>query len=152
VRLAVANQKQQQLALDKLNDAKGEIAKGKTLDQVAAELGLQVKETQEFGGNGYIPGLGFSPQLAQAALALPNGQVGGPFAAGQGAVLFQVSDKKSGDPKELAGKKEQLKEQLANERFERVLGAVIEKRKRDLGVNFNRQFLEAYGIEAPQTT
>ncbi|HZF11767.1 MAG TPA: SurA N-terminal domain-containing protein [Thermoanaerobaculia bacterium] len=152
VRMAVANQKQQQLALDKLNDAKGEIAKGKTLDQVAAELGLSIKETQEFGGNGYIPGLGFSPQLAQAALALPAGQVGGPFAAGQGAVLFQVSDKKSGDPKELAGKKEQLKDQLANERFERVLGAVIEKRKRDLGVNFNRQFLEAYGIEAPQTT
>jgi peptidyl-prolyl cis-trans isomerase D len=152
VRLAVANQKQQQMALDRLNTAKTEIAQGKTLDQVATALGLQVKESQEFGGNGYIPGLGFSPQLAQAALALPAGQVGGPFPAGQGAVLFQVSEHKAGDPKELATKKEQLKDQLANERFERVLGAVIEKRKRDLGVNFNRQFLEAYGIEAPATS
>jgi peptidyl-prolyl cis-trans isomerase D len=152
VRLAVGTQKQQQVALDRLTQAKDEIAKGKTLDQVAGELGLQVKETQEFGGQGFIPGLGFSPQLAQAALALPTGQVGGPFPAGQGAVLFQVSDHKGADPKELATKKDQIKEQLASDRFQRVLSAVIEKRKRDLGVNFNRQFLEAFDIQPPQTS
>jgi peptidyl-prolyl cis-trans isomerase D len=152
VRLAVGTQKQQQVTLDRLTQAKDEIAKGKTLDQVAGELGLQVKETQEFGGQGFVPGLGFSPQLAQAALALPTGQVGGPFPAGQGAVLFQVSDHKGADPKELATKKDQIKEQLASDRFQRVLSAVIEKRKRDLGVNFNRQFLEAFDIQPPQTS
>jgi peptidyl-prolyl cis-trans isomerase D len=152
VRLAVGDQKQQQIALDRLTQAKDEIAKGKTLDQVAAELGLQAKETQEFGGQGFIPGLGFSPQLAQAALALPAGQVGGPFPAGQGAVLFQVTDHKGGDPKELATKKDQLKEQLASDRFQKVLSAVIDKRKRDLGVNFNRQFLEAFNIQPQQTS
>jgi len=72
--------------------------------------------------------------------------------AGQGAVLFQVSDHKGADPKELTTKKDQIRDQLANERFERVLGAVIEKRKRDLGVNFNRQFLEAFNIQPPQTS
>jgi len=152
VRLAVATQKQQQMALDRLNQAKDEIAQGKTLDQVASELNLQVRESQEFGGNGFIPGLGFSPALAQAALALTTGQVGGPLPAGQGAVLFQVTDHKSGDPKDLAAKKDQIRDQLINDRFERVLTSIVEKRKRDEGINFNRQFLEAYGIEPSQST
>jgi peptidyl-prolyl cis-trans isomerase D len=152
VRLAVTTQKQQQMTLDRLTQAKDEIAKGKTLDQAASELGLQVKESQEFGGNGFIPGLGFSPQVAQAALALPTGQIGGPFPAGQGAVLFQVADHKGADPKELTTKKDQIRDQLANERFERVLSSVIEKRKRDLGVNFNRQFLDSFNIQTPQTS
>ncbi|HEV7517204.1 MAG TPA: peptidyl-prolyl cis-trans isomerase [Thermoanaerobaculia bacterium] len=152
VRQAVMAQRQQQMTLDRLTQAKDEIAKGKTLDQVAGELGLQVKDSQEFGGNGYIPGLGFSPQVAQAALALPTGQIGGPLPAGQGAVLFQVAEHKGADPKELTTKKDQIRDQLANERFERVLTAVIEKRKRDLGVNFNRQFLESFGIQQPLTS
>src|SRR4029079_9876255 len=47
VRQAVTTQKQQQMTLDRLTQAKDEIAKGKTLDQVGSELGLQVKESQE---------------------------------------------------------------------------------------------------------
>jgi peptidyl-prolyl cis-trans isomerase D len=153
VRLAVGTQKQQQMALDQLSQAKDQIAKGgKTLDQVASELGLQAKDSQEFGGNGFIPGLGFSPQLAQSALTLPIGQVGGPIAAGQGAVLFQVTEHKGGDDKDAAAKKAQIREQLSSERFQKVLGAVIEKRKRDLGVNFNRQFLEAMDIQPQQAS
>jgi peptidyl-prolyl cis-trans isomerase D len=153
VRLAVATQKQQQLALDRLTQAKDEVAKGgKTLDQVATELGLQVKETPEFDGKGMIPGLGFTPQVAQSALSLDKGQVGGPFAAGSGAVLFQVTDHKVPDPKEFATRKDQIREQLAGDRLNRIVGTMIEKRKRDLNVTIRPQFLKDYGIVAPQTS
>src|SRR5205085_2593928 len=80
---------------------------GKTLDQVAAELGVQAKDSAEFDGNGSIPGIGYNPELAKAVMALPTGQVGGPVADAQGGVLFQVTDHKGWDPKQYATNREQ---------------------------------------------
>ena len=51
VRGAVESDKLQQIATQKLAAARSELAAGKTLDQVAAELGVPVKETAEFGGD-----------------------------------------------------------------------------------------------------
>src|SRR5262249_22492425 len=102
LRLALTVQKQQQAAMDKLVEARKELTLGKTLDQVASELGLKVQETPEFGGQGQIPGLGYSPQVASAALALQTGQIGGPLPSSQGALLFQVTDRKTWDPAKFA--------------------------------------------------
>ncbi|HXO22775.1 MAG TPA: peptidylprolyl isomerase [Thermoanaerobaculia bacterium] len=146
VRVAVANRKQEQLAMDRLNQIKQQVAGGKTLDQAAAALGLQAKESQEFGGTGMVPGLGFNPQLAQAALALQPGQVGGPVADAQGAILFQVIDHKGWDPKLFAAAREQTRSRLEGEKLQRLLSAMVEQRKRDLGVTYDPQLLESLGL------
>ncbi|MFL6195707.1 MAG: peptidyl-prolyl cis-trans isomerase [Thermoanaerobaculia bacterium] len=150
VREAVSRQKLQQLALQKLEEAKRQIAGGKTLDQAAAELGLQVQESQEFGGQGMIPGLGYNPDLTKAALALQTGQVGGPVADSQGALLFQVTDHKGWDPKQYAANREQTRSTILQQKLSNLEGSLIEKRRRELGVEFNRQFLDQFGIAPPQ--
>jgi peptidyl-prolyl cis-trans isomerase D len=151
VQAAVTAQKLQQIAIRRLEEAKRQIAQGKTLDQVAAELGLQVRETEEFGGQGgTIPGIGYNPELAKAALSLPKGQLGGPMADGQGAVLFQVTDRKGWDPKQFATNREQTRTSLLQQKLSRLQSALIEKRRRELGVEYDRQFLDQLGIPAPQ--
>lgn len=150
VKAALVNQKLQQLTLQKLEDARKQIAQGKTLDQVAGELGVPAKETPEFGGQGgSIPGLGYNPELVKAALALQSGQVGGPLADSQGAVLFQVTDRKGWDPKQYAANREQTRKTLLQQRVSSVEGALIEKRRRDLNVTFDQQFLDQLGIAPP---
>jgi peptidyl-prolyl cis-trans isomerase D len=150
VRAAVVSQKLQQVTMQKLEDARRQIAQGKTLDQVAAELGVQAKETpQEFGGQGTIPGLGYNPELAKSALTLQPGQVGGPLADAQGAVLFQVTDRKGWDPKQYAANRDQTRKNLLQQRVASVEGALIEKRRRDLNVTFDQQFLDQLGIAPP---
>jgi peptidyl-prolyl cis-trans isomerase D len=151
VRAALTNQKLQQITLQKLEDARKEMAQGKTLDQVAAELGVQAKETQqEFGGQGgMIPGLGFNPELVKTALTLQAGQVGGPLADAQGGVLFQVTDRKGWDPKQYAANRDQTRTKLLQQRVVSVEGALIEKRRRDLNVTFDQQFLDQLGIAPP---
>ena len=110
-------QKPQQIAMQKLQEARRQLATGKTLDQVAAELGVGVKETPEFGGQGTIPGIGYNPELAQAAMALPAGQVGGPMADAQGALLFQVTERKGWDPKQYAANREQTRSTLLQQKL-----------------------------------
>jgi peptidyl-prolyl cis-trans isomerase D len=149
VRAALAQQKLQQTVMRKLEEARRQMAQGKTLDQVAAELGAEVKQTEEFDGKGTIPGLGYNPELAKAALSLPAGRVGGPVADSQGALLFQVTDHKGWDPKQFASNREQTRAQLLQEKLQRLQAALIEQRRRELNVEYDRQLLEQLGV-APQ--
>jgi peptidyl-prolyl cis-trans isomerase D len=147
VRQAVANQKQERLALEKLAAARDKMTAGATLDQVASELGLTVKDSGEFGANGAIAGLGYASELAKAALALEVGKVGGPVVAGQGAVLFQVTDRKGLNPEERTAKMEETRRSVESEKLSRLLQALIEKRREEMGVTYSRQLLEQIGID-----
>jgi peptidyl-prolyl cis-trans isomerase D len=153
VQAAVTSQKLQQITMSRLTDAKKQLDQGKTLDQVATEMGLQVRETEEFGGQGgTIPGIGYNPELVKAALALPKGRIGGPVADGQGAVLFQVTDRKGWDPKQFASNREQTRTGLLQQKLSRLQSSLIEKRRRELGVEYDRRFLDQMGIPVPQET
>ncbi len=150
VRAAMTSQKLQQITMGKLEEARRQMAQGKTLDQVAAELGAPVKETQEFGAQGEIPGLGNNPELAKAALALQTGQVGGPIADAQGALLFQVTDHKGWDPKQFASNREQTRSGLVQQKVSRLESALIQKRRRELNVEYDRKLLEQFEIAPPE--
>lgn len=150
VRAAVTSQKLQQLAQQKLEQARQELKQGKTLEQVASELGVQVQETAEFGGRGDIPGLGYNPELAKAAMALQSGQVGGPLPVAQGALLFQVTDHKGWDPKQYAASRDQTRSSLLQQKRSSLEGTLLEQRRRELNVEYNRQFLDQLGIAPPQ--
>lgn len=147
VRLAVANQKQERMALERLSAARDKMASGATLDQVAAELGLTVKDSGEFGANGAIQGLGYATDLAKAALALEAGKVGGPVVAGQGAVLFQVTERKGLTSAERDAKREETRRTVEGEKLSRLLQALIEKRREEMGVTYSRQLLDQMGID-----
>jgi peptidyl-prolyl cis-trans isomerase D len=146
VRAAVARQKQQDLTLQQLRQAK---APGKTLDQIAAGLGLEVKESSEFGVEGQIPGIGMNPELAKAAMALSPGQLGGPVTDAQGAILFEVKERKSWDPIQFAAAREQTRETVRREKLNALEAALIEKRRREMEVRFDPAVLEQFGITEP---
>ncbi|HEV7509834.1 MAG TPA: peptidylprolyl isomerase [Thermoanaerobaculia bacterium] len=150
VKLAVESAKLQQITMQKLTAARSELATGKTLDQVAAELGAQVKETAEFGGDGTIQGIGYNPELAKAVMALPTGQIGGPVADAQGGLLFQVTDRKSWDPKLYASNREQTRSTLLRDKLNRLQGALFDQRRRELGVEYDKQFLQSLDLQVPQ--
>ncbi len=149
VRLAVAREKQSRMAMDELTKAKQKLSAGETLDQVATGLGLKVAESGEFGATG-IPALGNDPKVAEAALALAPGQIGGPLPNPQGAVLFQVKSKKAFDPVEFAKQKDTTRESLGREKTIRLLQALIEKKRQEIGVNFSRSYLQSLGIDPDQ--
>ena len=87
------------MVLDRLEQARKEMAAGKTLEQVATELGTEVKDSGEFGAQGVIQGIGMNPELAKTVMKLKPGQIGGPVGDTQGGYLFQVVEHKAWTPK-----------------------------------------------------
>jgi peptidyl-prolyl cis-trans isomerase D len=149
VRVAAVQQKRRQLTMDRLTQARSQIAGGKTFDQVAAELGLNVESSEELGADGAISGLGSNPELAKAALALSAGQVGPPIADREGAVLFEVVERKTWDPAKFAEAKAGTLARLKQEKLGRYQAALLEQRRRELGVKLGREVLANFDIELP---
>jgi len=148
VRAALVAEKQQEAARQRLAQAKQQVARGKTFPEVAAALGLNVEESGEFGRTGEISGLGTNPALAKAALEMEVGQIGGPVADANGAILFQVVERKRWDPREFATAKATTRERLERDQVGRLMQALIEQRRRDLELQYNPTLLEALGITA----
>jgi peptidyl-prolyl cis-trans isomerase D len=141
VRQQLTNQRQQEKVIELLSRDKG-----KPLDAVAAELGTQVKESPELSANGSIPGIGAVPQLVKQAMTLQPGQVGGPVPDSRGAVLFQVTERKSWDPAKFAAARDQTRQSIQQQKLQSLISALLERRKRDLGVDYNSRLLTSLGI------
>lgn len=146
VRQAVARDRAQKALMERLKGARQEISQGKTLDQVAAELGAEIKETPEFGGQGMIPGIGYNPELIKAVQQAQTGQVGDPVADGQGGLLFQVAERKGWDPAAFATAKDQTRSSLLQEKLQRLRSSLVEERRRQLGVEYDRETLQSFGL------
>lgn len=147
VRATVAMQKMQEQAIARLKQAR---ASGAGLDQIASELGLTVVESQEFGAQGAIPGIGVNPELVAEAMKLQPGQMGGPVADVQGAILFEVKERKAWDPIQFASVREQTRASVQNEKLNQVLSALLAERRREMGVKYDQTLLDSLGITAEQ--
>lgn len=146
VRQAAALEKQKQLAVGRLTTLRPQLGDGKTLDQLASELGVEVKESNEFGRLEPITGLGRVPEINAAALALQAGGIGGPFKDAQGAVLFEVAERKSFDPRVFETAKASTRSVKENERLNQLLTSLIEVRRRDLSPQYSADVLERFKI------
>ncbi|MGH6692081.1 MAG: peptidylprolyl isomerase, partial [Gammaproteobacteria bacterium] len=62
------------------------------LDAVARDAGLSVTESEFFGRDDPVPGLGVAPQVAAAAFQLERGQISQSIASARGPVFVTVSD------------------------------------------------------------
>jgi peptidyl-prolyl cis-trans isomerase D len=66
---------------------------GKTLDQIAVEVGVQVQEATQVNFRSYsIPGAGIEPALIAAATVAEQGAVSGPVKGNNGVFLLTVNN------------------------------------------------------------
>lgn len=149
VRQALQRKKQEDRASAQLAFARTQLTDGKTLDDVAAELGLEVKDSGEFGHGQPITGLGANNAVAEAALGSKVGEVGGPVATRQGALLFQVTERKTWDPAEFAKNKGEARSRLEAQQVQRLLASLVESRSRELNARFDPDLVESLGIQVP---
>ena len=147
VRRAVAGEKSKQAAVEALAAARRRLDEGAGLDEVAADLGLEVAESGEFGSQGTVGGLGLAPRVARAAMELDEGELGGPFETTQGAVVFEVATRQRFERTEFEQQRDQLRQQVAAQRAQSMQGALIQQRRDELGVSYSRQVIDDLGLE-----
>ena len=146
MRQAALQERQIELARQALTRARGELGAGKSIEAVASGLGVQLVESPAFGSRGDVPGLAGSHEVVAAAFALEAGQVGGPVAIANGAVLFEVAEREHFDPVRFAEQRETKRKELEGQAFEALVDSLIAQRKLDLKVTYDRALLEELGL------
>lgn len=152
VRQAVELQAQKAAAATRLQQVRGAVEAGQTLEEAVADLNLEVQESGEFGRQGTITGLGANREVIEAALSLEAGQWGGPLESSQGAVLFEVTSRQKFDPAKFEEEKSATRADQESERLNQLLTSLIELRRRDLTPKYDAQVLANFGIESPDAS
>jgi peptidyl-prolyl cis-trans isomerase D len=90
---AVRKREARVVTLRKVEEAFDKLLDGASLADAGAEYSVEVTETTPFASNEVIPGLGFQPKVAEAALALGKGELSEIMNFDGGYVIFQVAEK-----------------------------------------------------------
>jgi peptidyl-prolyl cis-trans isomerase D len=146
VRQAVELEKQKDAAVERLAQARAQIAEGGDLQAVAAELGLEVTDSQPFGLQGNIAQIGRNPAVNEAALSMDVGEISEPIATNLGAVLFEVVERQKFDPETFEAEKAETLERERQQRSSQILDAIVEERRRDLIPKYDARLVEEYGL------
>ena len=149
VRQAVEEKSRKNAAVAKLAEMRQAIETGGNLEALAAEQGLEVQDSGEFGRFGTITGLGSNRAVIDAALELDAGQIGGPVESALGAVLFEVAERKTFDAEEFEAEKTSVRSSQESERLNQLIASLIELRRRDLTPKYDAQVLANFGIDPP---
>ena len=118
-------------------------AKLKSGDFAAAAkaAGLTANTSELIARGAAIPDAGVSPAVDAVAFSLPAGAVSDPIVTDTGAVVIKVLEKKEVTPAELASGRQQVRDELRNERRGRFFASYMTKARDRMKININRETL-----------
>ena len=103
----------------------------------AKAAGLEAKTTDLIARGAPIADAGINPAVDAVAFSLPAGSVSDPIQTDTGAVIVKVIEKKEVTPAELTAGRQQLREELLNERKNRFFTSYMTKAKEKMRININ---------------
>ncbi len=143
---SVRQDKQMQLATARMAETRQKLDDGSSLDEVAEELELVVRESGQFGRGGSIAGLGNNPEVASAALALEVGDFAGPLRHENQVLLFEVLERQHFDPQEFETQRQETREAVRSERLNQLLASLVTQRRDEMGVTYDEQLLRNFEL------
>ena len=115
----------------------------------AKKEGLEIKTTELIARGAQIPDLGASPEIDKAAFALPANGVSDPVTTPQGTVIVRVVEKEGVTDEQVAGGRDQLREELVNQRRDRFFSGYMLKAKQGLKIEIRQDTLARIVGPAP---
>lgn len=143
---SVRQDKQMQLATARMVEARQKLDDGSSLDEVAEELELVVRESGQFGRGGSVAGLGNNPEVASAALALEVGDFAGPLRHENQVLLLEVLERQRFDPQEFETQRQETRETVRSERLNQLLASLVTQRRDEMGVTYDDQLLRNFEL------
>ena len=106
-------------------------------DKAAKAAGLEVKTTDLIARGAPIGDVGVSPKLEEVAFALPAGSVSAPIVTENGAAVVKVVERKDPTPDELTKDKDNVRNELLNDRKQKFFGAYMAKARQRMNIRTN---------------
>jgi len=141
VRDDVAAEKAAELAKTRAAAIAADLKAAKDFAAAAKKAGLEVKTTELIARGAAIPDLGISEAIDQAAFALPVGGVSDAISTPTGTAIVRVAEKVDVTDAEIAAGRDQLRDELVNQRRDRFFGAYMQKAKQGLKINIRQDTL-----------
>jgi peptidyl-prolyl cis-trans isomerase D len=108
----------------------------------AKRAGLEVKPTELIARGAAVPDIGISAEIDKAAFALPPGGVSDPIVTPQGTAIIRVVEKETVGDAQIAAGRDQLREELVNQRRDRFFSGYMAKAKEQLNIQINQDTLQ----------
>src|SRR5918993_5040852 len=140
VRDDVLKQKAIEAAQQKATAIAAQLKSG-DFNAIAKAAGLEAKTTDLIARGAPIGDLCVSPAVDAAAFSLGAGAVSDPITTDTGAVVIKVLEKKSATPAEITAGKQQMKDELMQERRGRFYASYMGEARKRMKVQINNQLL-----------
>ena len=111
-----------------------ELKSAKDFAAAAKKAGLAIKPTELITRGSAIPDLGISESIDNVAFALPQGGVSDAITTPTGTAIIRVAEKVNVTDTEIAAGKDQLREEMVNQRRDKFFGAYMQKAKQGLKI------------------
>jgi peptidyl-prolyl cis-trans isomerase D len=141
VRENVINEKASALATSRAASIAAGLKTSKDFAGAVKKAGLTVKPTELIARGAPIPDLGVSEAIDKVAFSLPQGGVSDPITTPSGTAIVRVVEKQSVIDADIEAGRDQLREELVNQRRDRFFGAYMQKAKQGLKININQDTL-----------
>jgi peptidyl-prolyl cis-trans isomerase D len=107
----------------------------------AKTAGLEAKTTDLIARGAPIADAGVSPAVDAVAFTLPVGGVSDPIATDNGAVIVKVLERQDPSADEVAKGRQQMKDELTNERRGRFYASYMSKARERMDIRINNQLI-----------
>jgi len=111
-----------------------ELKNAKDFAAAVKKAGLAIKPTELITRGSAIPDLGISESIDNVAFALPQGGVSDAITTPTGTAIIRVAEKVNVTDTEIAAGKDQLREEMVNQRRDKFFGAYMQKAKQGLKI------------------
>ncbi len=137
----VKNDKAQDMARARASAIATELKSAKDFAAAAKKYNLEVKSTELITRGSAIPDLGVSEAVDAAAFSLPQGGVSDAIVTPQGTAIVRVADKVDVTDAEVEAGKDQMRDELVNNRRDKFFGAYMQKAKQGLKITTREDVL-----------
>jgi peptidyl-prolyl cis-trans isomerase D len=107
----------------------------------AKKAGLEVKPTELITRGSAIPDIGASPDVDKVAFSLAKGAVSDPISTPQGTAIIRVVEKEDVTPEQIVSGREQLRDELVNQRRDQFFSAYMQDAKKNLKIEIKQDTL-----------
>lgn len=107
----------------------------------AKRAGLEVKPTELIARGAAIAEIGVSPEIDAVAFKLPVGGVSDAISTPQGTAIVRVAERQDVDEAQQAAGRDQLREELLNQRQDKFFSSYMQNAKKDLTIDIRQDVL-----------
>jgi peptidyl-prolyl cis-trans isomerase D len=118
-----------------------ELKNAKDFAAAAKRAGLEVKTTELIARGAAVPDLGISEAVEAAAFSLPPGGVSDAITTPTATAVIRVAEKVNVTDTEIETGRDQMREELVNQRRDKFFGAYMQKAKQALKINVRDEVL-----------